>query len=173
MQQRAQSDSQRLSIHDLAADVWDAAELEDASPLREWIERFPGANSTVIIPEDRPASVSINPLFAPNRVYFGKRYENHMDYQSREQAELVVRLAHLGICGQLKLPENPKLCGRLFDLIDERLRQTRALFEELAKSRTSDDRVRGQVIGLLLQWFMLGREIEERSVLEGEAGQVP
>jgi len=170
MQQRAQSDIQRLSIHDLAADIWDAVELEDVLPLREWIERFPGANSVVIVPEDRPASVSINPLFTPNRVYFGKRYETHTDYGSREQAELVMRLGNLGISGQLKLPEDPKLCRKLFGLIDERLERTRALFEQLVRSRTSDDRVRGQLVGVLLRWFTLGREIEERSVLEEQVG---
>ena len=47
MQQRAKSNNQRFSVHDLAADIWDAAELEDATPLAEWVKQWPGPKMLV------------------------------------------------------------------------------------------------------------------------------
>ena len=58
MQQRAKADNQRFSVHDLVADIWDAAELEDAKPLAEWVGQRPECDSLVAIPEERPASLS-------------------------------------------------------------------------------------------------------------------
>lgn len=158
MQQRAKSNSGRFSIQDLAADVWDAVELEDATPLAEWIRQCPGLNSPVYIAEERPAIPSINPLFFPNRVYFGKARKTHMDYRSREQAKLVVRLANLGISGNVKLPEQPKECADLFKEVDKRINQAQSLFYELVTSRTSDNSTKEQLTELLLRWFVLGRE---------------
>lgn len=163
MQQRGKSDRQGFSIHDLAADVWDAAELEDTMPLDEWIGQRSAWNSIIVIPEEQPAMLSGNPLFEPKRVYFGKAHSTSIDCQSREQAQLVLRLANLGLSGESKLPKEPKACIDLLTHIDKRLEQASDTFEELAKSRTSDDRVREQITGLLLRWFVHGHETEKSS----------
>ena len=162
MEQRAKADTRRFNIYDLAADIWDAAELEDLTPLSEWLEERPEADSIAIIPEEELAIPSSNPLFAPNRVHFGKA-NTDMDYRSREQAELVVRLANLGISGELKLPGNPKDCIKLLNLVNERLKQAHGRFEELAKSRTGDERLREHLTDLLMGWFVKGREIGKLS----------
>ena len=163
MQQRGKSDRQRFSIYDLAADVWDAAELEDTMPLDEWIGQRSGLNSTIVIPEGLPAMLSGNPLFEPKRVYFGKAHSTFIDCQSREQAQLVLCLANLGLSGESKLPRDPKACIDLLTHLDKRLEQARDTFDELAKSRTSDDRVREQITDLLLRWFVHGHETEKPS----------
>jgi hypothetical protein len=162
MEQRAKADTRRFNIYDLAADIWDAAELEDLTPLAEWLEERPEADSVAIIPEEQPAIPSSNPLFAPNTVYFGKA-KTDMDYRSREQAELVVHLANLGISGELKLPGNPKDCIKLLNLVNERLKQAHGRFKELAKSRTGDERLREHLTDLLMRWFVKGREIGKLS----------
>ena len=97
MEQRSKSDSKRFSVHDLAADIWDAAELEDATPLAEWVGQQPESDSLVILLDERPAVLSKDVMFSPNTVYFGKGRKGHIDCQSRGQAELVVRLANLGV----------------------------------------------------------------------------
>lgn len=163
MQQRGKSDRQRFSIHDLAGDVWDAAELEDTMPLDEWIGQRCGLNSTIVIPGGQPAMLSGNPLFEPKRVYFGKAHSTFIDCLSREQAELVLRLANLELSGESKLPRDPKACIDLLTQIDKRLQQACDTFGELAKSRTSDDRVREQITELLLRWFVHGHETENPS----------
>jgi hypothetical protein len=159
MEQRAKSDNSRFSVHDLAADIWDAAELEDATPLAEWIGTQPDCASGVIIPEDRPAVLADNPLFGDDAVYFGKARKSHVLCQSRGQAELVARLANLGISGELRLPTKLAPCVKLLDRVNVRLAQADARFKELAESRTSDEQVREQLAGVLSRWFVIGREL--------------
>jgi hypothetical protein len=158
MQQRAKSNNCRFSIHDLAADIWDAAELQDATPLAEWVGQSLESDAAVIIPEDRPAVLSPSPMFDPNTVYFGKRRSAHVDCRSRGQAELVQWLASLGISGEVKLPAELDPCFRLLDRVNVRLDKARDRFRELAESRTGDERIRQQLMEVLERWFVIGRE---------------
>ena len=158
MQQRAKSDSRRFNVNDLAADIWDAAALEDATPLAEWVEQWPESTMLVDIPEERPAVLSPSPMFDPNAVYFGKASKTHVDCPSRGQAELIVRLANLGMSGKLKLPGDLGPCLKLLDRVNVRLDKAVARFTELAESRTGDERIRQQLVEVLERWFVLGRE---------------
>lgn len=160
MQQRAKSDKRRFNVRDLAADIWDAAELEDVMPLAEWIARRPEADMmpTIIIPEERPAVVSTDVMFAPNLVRFGTSNQVLMDYHSRGQAELVARLANLGISGEVKVPVDLRAALKLIARINERLEKARVRFRELAESRTGDQRVQEQLVDVVQRWFVLGRD---------------
>jgi len=162
MEQRAKSANRRFSAQDLAADIWDAAELDDATPLAEWTGRRPESDSAVIIPEERPAQLANNPMFAPNSVYFGKAQKSHMDCASRGQAELVVRLANLGVAGEVKLPGRLEPCFQVLARVNERMEKVRARFRELAESRTGDERMQRQLMEVLVRWFVLGREAARR-----------
>ena len=73
MEQRAKSGSRRLSVNDPAADIWDAAELEDVTTLAEWIEQQPESDSSAIIPEERPVTITKDVMFSPNTVFFEHR----------------------------------------------------------------------------------------------------
>ena len=159
MQQRAKSNNDRFNVHDLAADIWDAAALEDATPLAEWVGQWPESKSLVIIPEEHPASLSPSPMFDPDTVYFRKGRKSHVDCTSRGQAELVVRLANLGISGRVQLPADLDPCFKLLDRVNARIDQANARFRELAESRTGDERVRQQLMEALERWFVQGREI--------------
>jgi len=158
MEQRAKSDKRRLSIEDLAADIWDAAELEDLMPLRDWIENQSESNSEISIPEERPAYFPDNPLFELNTVCFGKAGSVRVEYRSREQAELISLLANLGLSGSVRVPSEKEACRKVLNRLNIRLGNARARFQELAESRTSDDRLRSQLIEILERWFILGRE---------------
>jgi hypothetical protein len=161
MTQRAVSNNKRFNAHDLAADIWDAAQLEDATPLAEWIGQLPESNSLVIIPEEHPAAISEDVMFSPNTVFFGKSRKSFLDCQSRGQAELVARLANLGINGEVKLPADLSPCLKLLDRADRRISIVMERFRELIESRTSDDRIRQQLIEVLERWFVLGRETSQ------------
>jgi hypothetical protein len=141
-----------------AADVWDAAQLEDATPLAEWVGQYLESNVLVDIPEDRPAALSPSPMFDPDTVYFGKSRRSHVDCPSHAQAELIVRLANLGVSGKVKLPADTGPCFKLLDRVNVRLDKAFARFRELAESRTSDERVREQLAEVLERWFVLGRK---------------
>ncbi|MCX5646548.1 MAG: N-6 DNA methylase [Phycisphaerae bacterium] len=158
MQQRAKSNNQRFNVHDLAADVWDAAQLEDATPLAKWVGQYRESNVLVDIPEDRPAVLSPSPMFDPDTVYFGKSPNTHVDCPSHAQAELIARLANLGVSGKVKLPADTSPCFKLLDRVNVRMDKALARFRELAESRTSDGRVREQLAKVLERWFVLGRE---------------
>ncbi|MHB1422882.1 MAG: Eco57I restriction-modification methylase domain-containing protein [Gemmataceae bacterium] len=155
---RAKSESKRFSVHDLAADIWDAAELEDATPLAEWLDQRPECDSTANIPEERSAVLMDNPLFGDNAVYFGKGRKSHMAYQSRGQAELIAAVATLGVIGNVKIPETHSACVKMMKQVNERMGRVRKRFLELAQSRTGDERVRQQLMEVLERWFVLGRE---------------
>jgi hypothetical protein len=159
MKQRSKSGGKRFRVDDLAADIWDAAELEDAKPLADWLTQQPEPDSLVIIPEERPATLSNDLMFLPNTVYFGKSRTGHIDCQSRGQAELVVHLANLGVVGQVTLPTDTAPCLKVLDRVDRRVESARARFKELTESRTGDERVRDQLLEVLLKWFVTGRVV--------------
>ena len=45
MEQRRKSGTRHFSTDELSADLWDAAELEDLTPLREWLAQQPLATA--------------------------------------------------------------------------------------------------------------------------------
>jgi methylase of polypeptide subunit release factors len=157
MEQRTKSDSTRFSIHDLAADIRDAAALDDALPLAEWLGRQPEADSMVCIPEDRPATLAETPMFGDNTVYFGPRGRARVDCASRGQAELVARLATLGVCGEVRVPTAPTSALKVLERLEHRHAAALARFRDLAESRTGDARVREQLVEVLERWFVQGR----------------
>ncbi len=165
MEQRAKSNNKRFSVHDLAADIWDAAELEDATPLGEWVGQQPESDSLVVILEERPAGLSKDVMFSPNTVYFGKARKSHIDCVSRGQAELIVRLADLGMSGEVTLPADFGPCLKLLERVNRRIEDARARFKELAESRTGDERVQEQLMEVLERWFVVGREMPKPGAL--------
>lgn len=96
-------------------------------------------------------------MFDPNTVYFGKSRSEHVDCPSKAQAELIVRIAELGVAGWIKLPAKQDSCVELHRELTERIHAARTRFIELAESRTSDPRLQAQIIDLLMRWFVLGR----------------
>jgi N-6 DNA Methylase len=158
MEQRSKSDTRRFNISDLAADIWDAAGLEDTTPLADWITEQPESDLLVLIPDDLPAIVKDSPLFGQNSVYFGKTGKTQIECASRGQAELVARLANLGIKGQTKTPAESDQCLNLLTRVNTRIEKAQRRFKDLAESRTSDERIQSQLEELLLAWFIIGRE---------------
>jgi hypothetical protein len=158
MQQRRKTAKRGIDMEDLAADIWDAAELPDTTPLAEWLAQQPGADASVTIPDERPVVVG-GSMTDPNTLFFGKRPQIAVDYSSREQAELVALLSHLGISGSARVPDGEVNSLQCKHHVEERLEKARARFQELAASRTSDERIRGELVSLLERWFVLGRDV--------------
>jgi methylase of polypeptide subunit release factors len=166
MEQRSNAgNNKRFRVADLAADIWDAVELEDATPLAEWVGRQPESDSLAILLDEPPAVISEDVMFLPNTVYFGKGRKGHVDCQSRGQAELVARLANLGVTGQVGLPADLGPCLKLLERVDRRVAKARTRFKELAESRTGDERVQDQLMEVLERWFVVGRATPEPGAL--------
>ncbi|MCX6577636.1 MAG: hypothetical protein NTV82_14750, partial [Candidatus Aminicenantes bacterium] len=79
------------------------------------------------------------------------------DFQSREQAELVFRLANLGVSSSVILPKDRESCIKLLERLDERMEEARIRFKELVESRTSDGHVQAQLMEVLERWYALGK----------------
>jgi hypothetical protein len=90
-------------------------------------------------------------------VFFGKKRTSYIDCQSRGQAELVERAANLGVTGEVKLPTDLAPCFQLLDRMKRRIERATARFDELARSRTGDERIQDQLLEVLQRWFVLGR----------------
>lgn len=167
MQQRAKSENRRFSVHDLAADIWDAAGPEEVTRLAEWVSRNPDSDTGVIIPEARPAVMRGNPLYGDAAVYFGRKKPTRVDCGSAGQAKLLELLANLGVSGEVHMPSTDEACAEMQKQIEERLRAARDRFEELAASRTGDENVRRQLLEVLERWFVVGRDEKGRAALTG------
>lgn len=161
MEQRRSTDERRHAVEDLAKDAWDAVDLPDVLPLTEWIsDSYKGPTVVIDIPEARPAAVSKTTMFNQNTVYFGKDKSVSTDFHIRAQAEIVATLANLGISGPTILPATEGACSKLQKQIAARLEGAKEKFKDLSSSRTNDDRIRTQMVELLMRWFILGHPIQ-------------
>jgi hypothetical protein len=159
VEQRRKSTNQHFSTDELSSDLWDAAELDDLTPLREWLAYQPIATAGAIIPEASPAYLSNHAkMFDNNTVYFGKDRKDYMVCKSREEAELIKLLADLGLHGAVSVAATPEGSRALIEKVRERVGIATARFEELATTRTSLEDKRTEVVALLRRWFVLGRQ---------------
>lgn len=164
MEQRKKSVARGFSAEELAADLWDAAELEDLLPLKEWMAQQPSTSAGVIIPETSPAFLSDHAkMFDNETVYFGKDRKEHVICKSRDEAELVKVLANLGVHGTVNIPPKPNDCAQLKVKIEERTALAKSRFEELARTRTNLEGKQDEVVDLLLRWFVLGRPVSAQN----------
>ena len=158
MEQRRKSAPRGFSAEELAADLWDAAELEDMLPLKEWMAKQSGTTAGAIIPEGSPAFLSDHAkMFDNDTVYFGKDRKEHVICRSRDEAELVKLLADLGVHGTVNISPKPDGCAELKVKLEERTSLAKSRFEELARTRTNLEGKQTEVVDLLLRWFVLGR----------------
>ena len=165
MEQRRKSANRQFSAEELSADLWDAAELEDLTPLREWLAYQPIATAGAIIPEGSPAYLSNHAkMFDNNTVYFGKDRKDYMVCKSRAEAELIKLLADLGLHGAVNIPPSSDGSREVSEKVRERIGIAKARFEELANTRTGLEDKQTEVVDLLLRWFVLGRQTTAPSI---------
>jgi methylase of polypeptide subunit release factors len=165
MEQRKKSVARGFSAEELAADLWDASEMEDLRPLKEWMAQQPSANAAVIIPEASPAFLSEHAkMFDNETVYFGRDRREHVISKSRDEAELVKLLADLGIHGAVNVPPKPDVCAELKTKIEQRTTLAKSRFEDLARTRTNLEGKQAEVVDLLLRWYVLGRPVSTQNV---------
>lgn len=157
MEQRKKAVTRTFSAEELAEDLWDAADLEDFTPLKEWISKQPGTTAEVRIPDSSPAQLSVHSVMFDNEtVYFGRDRKKHIVCASREEAELIKLLSDLQVHGNVLLPSSAAAAAQLKANIEGRVSRARMRFEELAQSRTSLGEKQIEVVDLLLHWFVLG-----------------
>jgi hypothetical protein len=159
MEQRSRSKTHRFTTQELATDAWDAVYYKDLPPLSHWLATWPGPTVTIAIPnEGAPRLLDERSMFDRETVYFGKdRGAAKIVCASRAQAELIARLAELGMRGDCLVPEQESDCREMLNDLGKRAAAARVEFETFASSRVSDEKAQAEIVGLMMQWFLLGK----------------
>jgi len=158
MEDRRKGDKAKFSTIDLAADAWDAIDLADLTPLAEWIKaNAKGDCEEIEVPSERPVHLETSGMFDTQTVYFGKAKRQHIVCASRGQAELIARVADLGVTGGVAMPRTNEPTMKLLDALNHRHAAAAKRLKELADSRSGDSETQEQVFKLLERWYVLGR----------------
>lgn len=175
MEDRRKGDKAKFSTTDLAADAWDAIDLADLTPLAEWIKaNAKGECEELEIPSERPVHLDTGGMFDKETVYFGKARRQHVVCASRGQAELVARVAELGVTGGVMMPRTNEHTMRLLDVLNHRHARAAARLRELAESRGGDSAKQDEVFALLERWYVLGKPPNGRAkAAEMATGDIP
>ena len=171
MEDRARGGQRRFTATEQAADAWDALDLTDLAPLAEWLRaRASGSLKEITMPDERPVHLATGSMFDHETVYFGRRRQEHVVCPSRGTAELVARIAELGVSGHHMLPADDRsaldLLNRLNDRHEAALERAKAIVE----SRTSDPDTQDEVMRILERWLVLGKSRVTSAAAELNAG---
>jgi hypothetical protein len=166
-EERAGTEGREFRIDELAADLWDALSEDDRLPLREWIAREATGGMPVSIPEGKAFITDGLDMLDANAVFFqeqkaGKPAYTKVDFATRQQAEVVQYLASMGLHGQFPLPAESETAVAFHLNLFSRVSDLHKRAEQLARSRTSDERKAADVTGLLHHWMIHGKPRKER-----------
>ena len=135
-----------------------ALELPDLVPLAEWVAAHATGDCEVVnIPSERPVHLDRGSMFDKETVYFGKARREYMVCQSCGEAELIARMADLGVSGEVSVPKTDRAALKLLNTLNVRHEKAVTRFRELATSRSSDPDTQEQILHLLERWFVLGK----------------
>jgi hypothetical protein len=171
-EQRSGAEGREFRTDELAADLWDSLPSADKQPLLEWLAAQVKAKDglTVNVPEGRASLPDANDMLDANTIFFrqskgGKGVAPPLPLPSRAHAELVFTLAQHNIHGELPLPKSEKTARSLQAGLTQRLVSLTARANELARSRTGDEKRASELAALLEFWLIHGkprREPEEK-----------
>ena len=100
MEDRAKGGKREFTTEEQATDAWDAVDLTDLTPLSDWVRNQTAAPTReIMIPDERPVHLAAGSFFDYEVVYFGKKRQEHVVCPSRGTAELLARMASLGVSG--------------------------------------------------------------------------
>jgi type I restriction-modification system DNA methylase subunit len=155
---RSTGDRQSFTATEQATDAWDALDLTDLAPLAEWVRtNAKGATQEFRIASERPAHLDVQNMFDRDTVYFGKKRQIHTVCPSRGTAQLLFRMATLGVSGSHILPVEHEEATELLEKLNERQELAESKFAVLVTSRASDPDTQEQMLSVLVRWFVLGR----------------
>lgn len=162
-EQRAGDEDREFRNDELAADLWDGLPPEDKQPLADWIAVQVRDGLPVIIPEGDASIPDSNDFLAASTVFFrqpgsgGKAEIQPLALPGRAHAELVYFLAQRDIHGDLTLPQKEKDARDLLAQIAMLLAKRSARANELARSRTGDEKKVAALAELLVFWMLHGK----------------
>jgi methylase of polypeptide subunit release factors len=167
-EQRAGATGREFRTDELAADLWDGLAAADKQSLTQWLSSRTTGGKPHAIPEGHATLPDSNDFLDANTVFFrqsisGKAVSKPMPLPSRSHAEIVFKLAQLGLHGGIRLPESPGAARELKEHLESRLAGIEAKAGHLAQSRAGDERKAADVAGLLRHWMIHGKPHKEPS----------
>ncbi len=167
-EQRAGTEGREFRTDELAADLWDSLPSSDKQPLVEWIAAQVKASDgfTVEVPEGHANLPDANDMLDANTIFFrhskgGKAGAPPLALPSRAHAEMVFTLARHNFHGALPLPKSEKAAQALQAGLTQRLAALAAKADELARSRTGDEKRATELAALLEFWLIHGKPHRE------------
>jgi hypothetical protein len=151
---------------ELAADLWDSLPDEDKQLLIPWIASEVTDILTVNIPEGHASLPDANDMLDANTIFFrqpkgGKAVTQPLALPSRAHAEMVHLLTQHSIYGAVRLPKTEKAALSLQGRLTARLAMLAAKANELARSRTGDEKRATELAHLLEFWMTHGKPRRE------------
>jgi hypothetical protein len=161
MEQRRQGGGTRdVSALDLAADAWTELEDDLKKPLSVWLGLQRVRSKTVFIPDGTVRLPDEGHFFEASTVFFGSKPAVSVNCDSREQAELLSAVANAGIRGDALIPPQPDDCREVQADLRRRLLKTREKVTTLAESRAGSDKIKEQIVEIMLRWAAAGKQSE-------------
>ena len=167
-EQRAGKEGGEFRTDELAADLWDGLPDEDKQPLVEWLaaQGKAGDGFTVEVPEGRASLPDATDMLDANTIFFrlpkgGKGAAPPLALPSRAHAEMVFAMAQHSFHGLLPLPKSETAAQTLQAGLKQRLLSLTAKAEELARSRTGDEKRTSELAALLEFWLIHGKPRRE------------
>jgi hypothetical protein len=167
-EQRSGAEGREFRTDELAADLWDSLAPAEKQPLVEWLAAQVKSRDgfTVDVPEGRASLPDANDMLDANTIFFrqskgGKGVAPPLPLPSRAHAEMVFTLAQHNIHGELPLPKSEKTARSLQAGLTQRLVSLAARADELARSRTGDEKRATELAALLEFWLIHGKPRRE------------
>ena len=167
-EQRNGTEGRGFRTDELAADLWDSLPPSDKQPLVEWIAAQVKTSDVfaVVVPEGHASLPDANDMLDANTVFFrqsqsGKASAQSLALPSRAHAEMAFTLMLQNIHGTLPLPKSEKAAHTLQVGLTEHLISLAAKANELARSRTGDEKKATELAALLEFWLIHGKPSKE------------
>ena len=169
MEDRRTGGGTKFAVADHAADAWDALDLTDLTPLAEWVKAHATGDCEVVnIPSERPVHLTDGDLYDNETVYFGRGRRQHIVCHSRGEAELIARMATLGVTGEVGVPMHNQDAMKLIHALNLRHERAATRLRELAASRSGDGDMQEQVFNLLERWYVVGKSAVAGRIVQGD-----
>ncbi len=165
-EQRAKSDAREIRTDELAADLWDSLPDDEKQPLADWLAGQVADALPVNIPEGDARLPDASDFLDASTVFFrvssaDKSAFTELRLPSRPHAELVHFAWQQKIHGKLALPRTENAARVLLADATTRLNALKAKADQLARSRTSDERRAMDLSRLLVHWMLSGKPSRE------------
>jgi hypothetical protein len=160
--QRGATDNRGFGIDELAIDLWDGLAADDKVPLSDWLSSQMRTGTTISIPEGHPRLMDATDMLDATAVFFShskksQRTDNKLTLPTRAHAELVNRLASVGMHGKILLSNEANEIHELDIALAAWLQARKERATQLARSRVGDADKSEELADLLFSWMVHGR----------------